>query len=169
MEAIIFTDEFRRNGKAFAALLTSLSEQEVMFRPAPEKWNLLEIVCHLLDEERLDFRAKMRHIMERPEMEFEPIDPEGWVISHKYSERIFVTVLDDFLNERKISLEWLKTLTEEDLEKKMEHKVFGTVTVKHFLSNWLAHDYLHIRQIIGLKHSYLKTLTSTDLRYAGDW
>ena len=169
MEAIAFTDEFRRNGKVFADLFSSLDEEQVMFRPAPGKWNLLEIVCHLLDEERLDFRARMRHIMERPDMEFEPIDPEGWVVLHKYSEREFVVVLDEFLNERKISLEWLQTLTEKDLEKKMEHKVFGTVTVKHFLSNWLAHDYLHIRQIIALKYNYLKTNTAADLRYAGDW
>ena len=169
MEAGTITNELKRNGKVFSDLLSSLNEKAVTFRNAPGKWSLLEIVCHLLDEERLDFRARMRHIMERPDMEFEPIDPEGWVVSHRYSEKKFEKALDDFLNERKLSLEWLQTLTDKDLEMKMEHKVFGTVTVKHFLANWLAHDYLHIRQIVALKYSYLQTISKADLRYAGDW
>jgi hypothetical protein len=161
--------EFSNNGKVFAELLATTNALEILYRPAPEKWNLLEIACHLLDEERLDFRARMKHVMDNPDREMEPIDPQGWVILHKYSERDFETVVNDFLHERNISLRWLDTITEEDLEKEMEHKVFGTVTVRHFLLNWLAHDYLHIRQIVALKYSFLKNITGADLRYAGDW
>ncbi len=43
------------------------------------------------------------------------------------------------------------------------------MTAKMFLSNWLAHDYLHIRQITKLKYDYLKQLTNEDLNYAGNW
>jgi hypothetical protein len=161
--------EFSNNGKVFAELLAATDAMEILYRPAPEKWNLLEIACHLLDEERLDFRARMKHVMDNPDREMEPIDPQGWVNSHKYSERDYETVVKDFLNERISSVQWFDTISEEDLEKKMEHKVFGTVTVKHFLLNLLAHDYLHIRQIVALKYSFLKNNTGADLRYAGDW
>ena len=167
MENII--SEFTSNGRIFADLLNPKNSSEFLYRPSIEKWNLLEITCHLLDEERLDFRARMKHIMENPDKEMEPIDPQGWVNSHKYSDKDFETVLKDFLAEREKSVEWLAKLTEEDLDKKMEHKIFGTVTVMHFMLNWLAHDYLHIRQIIALKYSFLKNNTGVDLRYAGDW
>ncbi len=167
MENII--SEFTSNGRIFADLLNPKNSSEFLYRPSIEKWNLLEITCHLLDEERLDFRARMKHIMENPDKEMEPIDPQGWVNSHKYSDKDFETVLKDFLAEREKSVEWLAKLTKEDLDKKMEHKIFGTVTVRHFMLNWLAHDYLHIRQIIALKYSSLKNNTGADLRYAGDW
>ena len=167
MESVI--SEFTNNGRVFKHLLNYTNSAEVLYRPAPGKWNLLEIACHLLDEERLDFRARMKHVMENPDEEMEPIDPQGWVTSHNYSEKDFAAVLKDFLSERENSLQWLASLTNEDLEKKLEHKNFGTVTVRHFMLNWLAHDYLHIRQIVALKYSFLKNNTGADLRYAGDW
>jgi len=43
------------------------------------------------------------------------------------------------------------------------------MTASMFFSNWLAHDYLHIRQITRLKYDYLKQLTNEDLSYAGTW
>jgi hypothetical protein len=37
------------------------------------------------------------------------------------------------------------------------------------LANWLAHDYLHFRQITKLKYDYIKYRTGEDLAYAGTW
>jgi len=38
-----------------------------------------------------------------------------------------------------------------------------------FLSNWLAHDYLHIKQIIALKYKFLEQFSGVSIKYAGDW
>ncbi len=43
------------------------------------------------------------------------------------------------------------------------------MTAKMFLSNWLAHDYLHLRQILDLKFNYHKLLSGDSLTYAGKW
>ena len=43
------------------------------------------------------------------------------------------------------------------------------MSAKLFLTNWLAHDYLHIRQIIRYQYHYLKESTAIDLGYAGNW
>ena len=37
------------------------------------------------------------------------------------------------------------------------------------LTSWLAHDYLHIRQVLRLRHNYLMHASKEDLRYAGEW
>jgi hypothetical protein len=38
------------------------------------------------------------------------------------------------------------------------------------LANWLAHDYFHIRQLIGLHRDYLsETIAPLSLDYAGSW
>jgi hypothetical protein len=161
--------ELRNNRKIFADLFSAVSQQDMLYRSAPEKWNLLEIVCHLFDEECLDFRARMLHILQKPGEDMPSIDPQGWVKAHKYSEKDFPIVTEQFLTERDRSLEWLETLADEDLKKHFDHPVLGRVDAGYFLMNWLAHDYLHIRQIISLKYSFLKNQSGADLRYAGDW
>lgn len=169
MNRIQIIRELRNNRKIFQELMNSFPEESLKFRPGPDKWNILEIACHLLDEERLDFRARMRHITENVEKEMIPIDPAGWVKSHKYEERMYRTVVDDFLNERDASVEWLESLSDEDLTKQFEHKVFGKVTAGDFLVNWLAHDYLHFRQITTVKYQYLRNQSNKNLDYAGEW
>jgi hypothetical protein len=49
------------------------------------------------------------------------------------------------------------------------HPELGMLRAKIFLANWLAHDYLHIRQIIRYQFEYLKVKTEVDLNYAGNW
>ncbi len=37
------------------------------------------------------------------------------------------------------------------------------------MTNWLAHDLLHMRQIIKIKYLYLEQSSNVDLHYAGAW
>ena len=163
------TGKLRHNRGIFKSLFDSFQGDEVFLRPADGKWNMLEIVCHLLDEERLDFRARVRHIIESPEAEMPEIDPEGWVHTHGYSSRNFSSTVEDFLIERDMSLEWLETLTDGDLDKEFNHPVFGMKSARYFLMNWIAHDYLHFRQINALLYAILKDNNPENLEYAGDW
>jgi uncharacterized protein YutE (UPF0331/DUF86 family) len=48
-------------------------------------------------------------------------------------------------------------------------ELLENLSAKMIFKNWLAHDYLHIRQIIRLKFEYLKGFTGENLSYAGDW
>ena len=97
--AALITD-LERNGAVFRALLDGIADDEVRWRPAEGKWDLLEIVCHLYDEEREDFRARVRHALETPADELPPIDPEGWVTSRKYAEQDYQRSLERFIQER---------------------------------------------------------------------
>ena len=153
----------------FKGLLSGLTDEEILWRPHPEKWCLLEIVCHLHDEELEDFRTRTRHVIETPTETLPPIDPQGWVLSRKYFQQNYRDKLNSFLKEREESVKWLMALSDPKWDNAYEHPKFGKMTAKMFLSNWLAHDYLHIRQIIKLKYDYLKHLTNEDLNYAGNW
>jgi hypothetical protein len=157
------------NRNVFKDLLLDLTEEIYLWKPNPEKWCLLEIVCHLYDEEREDFRARTRHVLETPAEPLPPIDPQGWVESRSYIQQNYRDKLNNFLTEREQSIKYLQTLSNPKWDNAYEHSKFGKMTAKMFLSNWLAHDYLHIRQITKLKYDYLKQLTNEDLNYAGDW
>jgi DinB superfamily len=161
--------ELKRNKKLFRDQLTGLPENLYNWKPQPEKWNLLEIVCHLFDEEREDFRARVQHLLHTPELPLPPIDPAGWVESRKYAEQHFDTVLRRFLEEREQSINWLHELEDPNWDNTLEHPSLGPVTARMFFTNWLAHDYLHLKQITQIKYQYLQQTTQENLTYAGEW
>lgn len=146
-----------------------MPEEDVRWKPAPDKWCLLEVVCHLADEEREDFRARVRHVLTTPGEALPPIDPQGWVQERKYISRAYNDMVEIFLEERKASVAWLQSLNQPNWANAYQHPKFGPLTAELFLANWLAHDYLHIRQILGLKHGLLRLRSTQDLSYAGEW
>ena len=162
-------EELTRNQGVFKELLTGVKEEECLWKPQTENWCLLEIICHLYDEEREDFRARIKHVLETPTDTLPSIDPSGWVQEREYLRQGFTDMLEKFLNERGQSIEWLKSLQSPKWDNAYNHPKFGQMTAKMFLSNWLAHDYLHIRQILKLKFNYLHELTNEKLTYAGEW
>jgi hypothetical protein len=161
--------ELQRNKTIFKDLLEGLPEELYLWRQNPQKWCLLEIICHLIDEEREDFRARVRRTLENPELPFNPIDPVGWVTARKYMERDYNSMLAEFFRERDDSIQWLDSLENPKWDNVHKHPTLGDMTAKKFFANWLAHDYLHIRQITKLKYDYLMSSTGEDLGYAGGW
>jgi hypothetical protein len=164
--------QFTQNTAVFQAHFTGLAEAEYLWRPATGKWNLLEILCHLRDEECDDFRARTRHILETPALPMPPIDPTGWVMARDYAVQDFLSVFQDFINERSLSHQWLSSLpplSETVWDNVYHHPKIGPMSARFMLANWLAHDFLHLRQIARLRYEYLQSISGQPLFYAGDW
>ena len=168
MEAAAIVNELARNRTVFGELLRSRSEAAQRWRPAPAKWSRLEIVCHLYDEEREDFRARVEHTLATPELPAPAIDPEGWVIARNYAGADYAAKVAAFLHEREASVAWLQSLDSPRWDRTYRHPALGSVSARMFLSNWLAHDYLHIRQLVRYDYQVLKHASKEDLTYAGD-
>lgn len=166
---IFYINELNRNGKVFETLLNSIPYEQIIWKQEINKWNLLEIICHLLDEEKEDFRQRLKLVLEDPNIPFPSIDPQSWVTERKYSSQNFENVLIEFIQERNDSVEWLKNLKSPKWDNAYNHPKVGPVSAKFLLANWVAHDYLHIRQITKLKYDYLKYVSNENLNYAGDW
>ncbi|PKQ44975.1 DinB family protein [Confluentibacter flavum] len=157
------------NQGVFRDLLLNKVEDEYFWRPEPNKWCLLEIVCHLLDEEQDDFRSRVKHTLETPSIEMSSINPEGWVLERDYISQNYKDMLQAFLSERSKSVIWLKKNIDAQWDNVYQHPKLGELSAKLFLSNWLAHDYLHFRQINRYQYIYLKEKTNMNLQYAGNW
>ena len=169
MNTLHIIQELGRNKVIFNSLFANLENQMYLWKPSPEKWCLLEIVCHLYDEEREDFRARVKHTLENPGLPMNPIIPVGWVTRRKYIEQDYKIVLQNFVSEREQSIDWLNKIENPKWDNTYEHPQLGELSAGMFLSNWLTHDYLHIRQIIRTKYLYLENATNEDLSYAGKW
>ncbi len=161
--------QFQKNKQVFYNLFKEEYEDLHLWKQTPEKWCLLEILCHLYDEERDDFRFRTKWVLERPNEIPPPFNPINWVTDHKYIEQDYKVMLDKFIKERESSIIWLKSLKNVNWNNSFEHPKLGTMSAKYFLNNWLAHDYLHIRQIVKLKFNYLNNQSEENLNYAGIW
>lgn len=161
--------ELKRNKMVFKDLLENLYGDLIFWKQNDQKWCLLEIVCHLYDEEREDFRARVKRTLEEPGKELDKIDPSSWVTSRKYIEQDYPTKLNGFLAERDNSIKYFESLEIPKWDNFYQHPKFGKMSSELFFTNCLAHDYLHIKQIIRLKYDYLDAMTNEKLNYAGNW
>jgi hypothetical protein len=151
------------------SLVTGISQTEAQVKPAPDSWSILEVVCHLYDEEREDFRQRLDITLHRPTEKWPPIDPVGWVTARKYNEQDLSEVLENFMAEREKSLAWLLGLSDPDWEAEYETP-FRKMRAGDILSSWVAHDNLHMRQLVELRRGRIVTITEPyDVQYAGEW
>ncbi|MEZ4651190.1 MAG: DinB family protein [Candidatus Eisenbacteria bacterium] len=159
------------SGASIAALARGLTTEERNFRPKASAWSAHDVVCHLLDEERDDFRLRLRLVLDDPGAEWPPIDPEGWPRSRDYAARDFDDTLSAWERERAASLAWLASLESGAVPLDNAHTMpWGPLRAGDLLTSWVAHDLLHLRQLTARKFQYLANASApyTTL-YAGDW
>jgi hypothetical protein len=155
------------NSEMLRGLVRGLGEEQARWRPEEGKWSILEVINHLYDEERDDFRKRLDLTLHHPGTAWPPNDPGAWVTERKYNERDLKASLEKLLAERHKSIAWLKDLKSPDLESAYEHPVFGKILAGDLLCAWLAHDYFHARQISNLLLEYTRLLSEPfSTRYA---
>jgi hypothetical protein len=159
-----------RNRERLQSLIEGLTEDQVRYKPGPGAWSVLEVVNHLHDEEREDFRVRLDFTLHRPGQPWPPIDPEGWVVQRAYAARDFRPSWEGFVQERQASLTWLGGLGEVDWERSYEHPKAGIIRAGDILASWTVHDLLHMRQIIHLQFEHARqAFEPYSTVYAGDW
>jgi hypothetical protein len=169
MDLEYFIQRFSENRGVFESLLRGVSREQAAWKPAPEKWSMVEVVNHLYDEEREDFRQRLELTLRDPLAAWPGIDPQGWVTERKYSEKELGASLDGFLGEREKSLSWLRGLTKPAWEN-LHQREAGVLSAGDLLASWLAHDLLHIRQLTRLHWHYLNVIVAPyETKYAGPW
>ena len=161
--------QLEANRQVFKTLLKNKDKVAIRWKALESEWSLLEIICHLYDEEREDFRARLFNTLLTPGIQPPSIDPPGWVTERKYLKQDYDEKLKAFLAERKKSIQKLKALKNPEWKNIYHHPTIGDLSAYQLLSNWLAHDYHHIRQINRRLYAYLRFSSKMDLSYAGDW
>ncbi|HZM00028.1 MAG TPA: DinB family protein [Planctomycetota bacterium] len=156
MNAVVVASQLASTPPAVRGLLTGLPDELARWRPAPGKWSLLEVLCHLADEERQDFRMRLRLVLESSEAPWPDIDPAAWPVQRAYNTREVTASLLDFERERAESLKWLGGLRHVRWEAVHHHPKLGSLAAGDLLAAWVAHDLLHLRQMVNLRLAALE-------------
>jgi hypothetical protein len=156
-----------KNKDVFKTLLLGKTHEEYIFTPASDKWCMLEVLCHLVDEEKEDFRTRVEYVLRDPDEALPTFDPTEWPTSRNYMGQDYEEKLAEFSAEREKSIAWLESLVDPKWDNAYQHPKLGPMSAGLFLANWLAHDYIHIRQLNRLAFEYLQHQSGIDLLYAG--
>ena len=169
MELELFANQMAEHAGSLHSLTLGISADQACWKPDPQSWSILEVINHLYDEERADFRVRLDIILHHPAQPWPLINPTGWVSEHLYNQRDLAQSVDDFLQERRKSLAWLRGLETPDWQASVTSP-FGKLSAGDMFAAWVAHDLLHLRQLVELHWAYtLQAAQPYQLNYAGEW
>ena len=133
-------------------LVEGLSDDEAKWKPAPDQWSVLEVFCHLADEEEEDFRPRLERTLSDPLAEWPPLDLENVAQRRGYNDRDLARTVEKFSVERRASVNWLRSLSSPDWNLAHAHPKIGAIRAGDLLASWAAHDAIHLRQIAKRLH-----------------
>ncbi len=150
------------------ALLADVSYDQARWKPDPERWSILEVINHLYDEEREDFREHLDMILHRPGDDWHPIQPFEWITEREYNVRDLASSLQSFLAERQASLTWLDGLGTPDWDRSIPAPWGGQLRAGDMAASWVVHGQWHIEQLIRLRRDYtIEQVKPYSVEYAG--
>lgn len=162
--------QLENSAAAIAALAAGIGAEQACWKPTPASWSLLEVICHLGDEEREDFRTHLQGALQQPVAPWSDISPEHWPGQRGYNQRELARCLAQFLAERAVSLAWLRGLAAAQDWPAGYDLSFGKLSAGALLVSWAAHDLLHLRQLVELRYAWqAQQALPFELLYAGEW
>jgi hypothetical protein len=169
MEFQTLYQELVNSTEMIRALIKDIDQRQAQVKPEAGSWSILEVICHLYDEEREDFRLHLEWVLNRPEEKWPSFDPQAWVKDRKYNQQDFNAMKAKFFRERRKTLAWLKTLNGANWKTKYKAD-WGTIMAGDMFTSWVAHDNLHIRQLVELQRARIERISKPyKIRYAGEW
>ena len=163
-------NQLSSNSAAIQRLLETVDAEQASWKPGETDWSILEVLNHLVDEEKEDFRSRLQHLVSGSNEPWPPTDPEQWVTARGYKQRAFGESLENYVYERECSLQWLRQLAGTEWQIRYRHAPLAGLSAGDLLASWVAHDLLHLRQLVELKYAYgRRQFAPHAVEYAGEW
>lgn len=126
-------------------VLKGLQKEKVQFRYAPNKWNIAEILIHIIDTERI-FAYRILRIARGDATPLPGYDQDDYVKTSNVNERAFMDVLEEYQATRNATITLLKSLNSAMLSN--TGVIYGTnVTVNELAYMIAGHEIHHFKLI----------------------
>lgn len=157
------------NAKVIENLISDVDPEQAIWKSAPENWSIIEAVYHLYQTESGDFRPRLEKTLRNPPEDWDSLDGEIWSVERKNNQKTLAETAGLFLAERAKSIEWLWEIKDADWSNTHTTEKL-TLSAGDLLASWLAHDFLHIKQITRIQYDYVNFISAPHKTvYAGKW
>ncbi len=144
-------DAAEKSPKQIAAAVSALPDKTLRYKPAPDKWCILEILGHLADIE-IVYAYRLRQMLADKEPVIAPMDQDDWARHLGYVETPAPELIALYGLNRHHNLRLLRRLKASDLEKGAFHPEYKRkVTVAEMVEKMGGHGTDHLEQIERLK------------------
>jgi hypothetical protein len=133
-------------------VLTGVPKKLLTWRPAPGKWSIHEIVCHMRDAERLGYLHRYTRILAEGNPTFPDVDGDALALERQYRRLSLRETLRDWRTARKESLAVLKKVKAPQWSRLGTHETAGPMSLETILQRQaLGNDEAHLAQIENIK------------------
>jgi hypothetical protein len=115
--------------------------------PAPGKWSIRDILCHLADCE-ITFAFRLRQTAAEAHHRIQPFDQDAW--ASPYAKLDARDALESFAALRRWNMLFIRAVGVEAESKPVQHPERGEMTFKTIVETMAGHDINHLRQIEDL-------------------
>jgi hypothetical protein len=144
-------DAAEKSPRQIAAAVSGLPDETLRYKPASNKWCILEILAHLADMEIL-YAYRMRQMLADRDPVIAPIDQDAWAKNLGYMESSPPELVALYGLSRHANLRLLRRLKVDDLQKSARHpELDRPVTVADYVQMLSKHGPNHLEQIERLK------------------
>src|SRR5260370_42378928 len=144
-------DAAEKSPKQIAAAVSGLPDKILRYKPAPDKWCILQILAHLADMEIL-YAYRMRQMLADKKPVLAAIDQDDWARNLGYMKESPAELVALYGLNRYHSLQLLRRLQPDDLEKSAYHpELKKDVTIAEYAEKMSGHGANHLQQIERLK------------------
>ena len=141
-----------------ASLVDDLSTEDLLQRPAPEKWCIREIVAHLADDELVG-AYRIRLILSAPGTAIQAFDQDVWARTGRYGTSDVRESLALYRALRSANLRLLQSLSAEEWDMFGVHAERGVESLRDIAMYFAGHDINHFRQIESIRRQLGKVAT----------
>lgn len=152
-------ERFRRGAELLAMSMTGAAGAEVDFKPAPERWSVRQIVCHLADSETVG-AMRFRQVIAEDNPVIQWYDEKAWAEKLDYARRKPSHAIETFRRVRAENYELLKELPEAAFSRTGVHSKTGPLTLLDLLHTYADHVESHVMQLRAVRAAYKESRTS---------
>jgi uncharacterized damage-inducible protein DinB len=135
--------------------LARVPKKLLAWAPAPGKWSILEIVCHMRDMEREAYLARYRRILAEDTPSLADLDGDAISLERDYRSQRLAEVVRDWKALRKETLKALRAARGAALERAGVHEGVGRLTIADYLHRHAhGNDEAHLGQIEAIKRRF---------------
>jgi len=148
-------DLLESSGQAFASTLNALTPVVASWHPAPGEWCVNEVVGHVIVTEKNGFAGRIRVILGAAEPDLPKYDRDALQKTRDDCARDPKELARELLDVRTGSLQLIRSLRPDQIQRGGTHPEVGRLTVEDLLHEWVHHDGNHLRQALANVQAYV--------------
>ncbi|MDD5543408.1 MAG: DinB family protein [Acidobacteriia bacterium] len=150
-----YLETVKETPKRLQEAVKGVPKKILMWSPAPGKWSIVEIVCHMRDMERDAYLKRYQRMLSEENPSLKDIDGDYYALERSYRKDKLSAALKEWKDLRREVLRLLKNVKQDQWQRGGVHEIDGPLTVETLLRRQAkGNDEAHLGQIEDIKKRY---------------